>query len=333
MPRIAIIPGDGVGPEIIEAVLPVLEAASDKHGIPLELKFYEAGDLTKERRGVALPSDTFEGVRKADATLMVAIGETAREVILPLRQKLDLYVNLRPARSYPVPNAVQGFHVTIVRENTEGLYVRAGWSSEYAALDLRVITRHGSERIARFGYRYAKENGLSRVYVVHKANVLRGCQLFREVCRRVAEEEGFEYREMYVDAAAMRLAMDRPFDLIITTNMFGDILADLAAAYIGGLGMYPSGNIGEDNAIFEPVHGTAPDIAGKGIANPMATILSAAMMFRWLGFVRVADDIERAVWKACEMGYTTPDVGGKMRTKEVGNKILELLSSSNHKDV
>ncbi len=328
MPRIAIIPGDGVGPEIMEGVLPVLEAVADKYGIPLELKFYEAGDLTKERRGVALPSDTFEGVKKADATLMVAIGETAKEVILPLRQELDLYVNLRPAKSYPVPNAVKDFRVTIVRENTEGLYVRAGWYSEHAALDVRVITRHGSERIARFGYRYARENSLDRVYVVHKANVLRSCQLFRDVCRKVAEEEGFEYREMYVDAAAMRLAKDRPFDLIITTNMFGDILADLAAAYIGGLGMYPSGNIGDERAIFEPVHGTAPDIAGKGIANPMATILSAAMMFRWLGFTEVANDLERAVWRACEMGYTTPDVGGRMRTKEVCDKIIELLSSN-----
>ncbi len=328
MPRIALIPGDGVGPEIMEAVVPVLEILADKHGITLQMEMYEAGDETKRRRGVALPEETFEGVRKADATLMVAVGETAKEVILPIRQELDLYVNLRPAKSYPVPNAVEGFDITIVRENTEGLYVRAGWSSGDTAVDLRVITKRGSERICRYGYRYARDMDKERVYVVHKANVLLGCRLFREVCSSVAEEEGFEYREMYVDTAAMRLAMDRPFDVIITTNMFGDILADLAAAYIGGLGMYPSGNIGDENAVFEPVHGTAPDIAGKGLANPMATLLSAAMMFRWLGYEEASRDLEEAVWKACKLGYTTPDVGGRMRTWEVCASIRDLLSGT-----
>lgn len=325
MPRIALIPGDGVGPEIMDAVIPVLEDLADKHSLTLQMEMYEAGDGTKRKRGIALPDETLQGVRKADATLMVAIGETAKEVILPIRQELDLYVNLRPAKSYPVPNAVEGFEVTIVRENTEGLYVRTGWANEDAAVDLRVITRKGSERICRYGYRYARENSKKRVYVVHKANVLLGCKLFREVCSSVAREEDFEYSEMYVDTAAMRLAMDRPFDLIITSNMFGDILSDLAAAYIGGLGMYPSGNIGEDKAVFEPVHGTAPDIAGRGVANPMATLLSAAMMFRWLGYSEAASDLERAVQRACELRYTTPDVGGSMKTREVCDKVRDLL--------
>ncbi len=325
MPRIALIPGDGIGPEIMEAAIPVLEALADKHNITLEMKLYEAGDETKKRRSTALPKETFDGVRSSDAALMVAVGETAKDVILPLRQKLNLYVNLRPAKSYPIPNAIKGFDVTIVRENTEGLYVKAGWSSEEAAVDLRIITRKSSERICRYGYKYAKENGKRKVYVVHKANVLLGCKLFREVCSSIAEDEGFEYREMYVDAAAMRLAMDRPFDLIITTNMPGDILADLAAAYIGGLGMYPSGNIGNEKALFEPVHGTAPDIAGKGIANPMATLLSAAMMFRWLNYEEVAADLERAIWKACELRYTTPDIGGGMKTSEVCASVRDLL--------
>ncbi|MDK2383849.1 MAG: isocitrate/isopropylmalate family dehydrogenase [Candidatus Korarchaeota archaeon] len=225
-----------------------------------------------------------------------------------------------------MPNAVQGFDGTMVRENTEGLYVRAGWTNGETAVDLRVTTRRGSERICRYGYRYAKEIGKERVYVVHKANVLLGCRLFRDVCSSVAKEEGLEFREMYVDAAAMRLAMDRPFDVIITTNMFGDILADLAAAYIGGLGMYPSGNIGDEKAVFEPVHGTAPDIAGKGIANPMATLLSAAMMFRWLGYGGAGEDLEGAVRRACELGYTTPDVGGRMRTWEVCASVKDLIS-------
>ncbi len=325
MPRIAVIPGDGVGPEIIDAVIPVLETLSDLMNLPLDLRLFEAGDETKRRRGVALPEETLDGVMNSDATLMVAIGESAREVILPLRQNLDLYVNLRPAKSYPVPKAIPGFDLTIIRENTEDLYVMSGWRGQDTAVDLRIITRRASERICRFGYRYARENGKSRVYVVHKANVLGGCRLFREVCSRVAEEEGFEYREMYVDSAAMRIAMDRPFDVIITTNMFGDILSDLAAAFIGGLGMYPSANIGEGRAIFEPVHGTAPEIAGKGIANPMATILSAAMMMKWLGYEGGSKIIEEAVRRACELGYTTPDVGGNMRTKEVGLKISEIM--------
>lgn len=327
MPRIAVIPGDGVGPEIIEAVVPLLEAVADRLSLPLELKFYEAGDETKRNRGVALPEDTLQGVLKADATLMVAIGETAREVIIPLRQKLDLYINLRPAKSYPVPKAVPGFDLTIIRENTEDLYVMSGWRNDETAVDLRIITRRGSERICKFGYKYARSLGKERVYVIHKANVLEGCRLFRSVCSKVAEEEGFAFREMYVDAAAMRIALDRPFEILITTNMFGDILSDLAAAFVGGLGMCPSANIGEGRAIFEPVHGTAPELAGKNLANPMATMLSAAMMFDWLGYRRGAELIEEAVRRACELGYTTPDVGGELGTREVGAKVTEILRS------
>ncbi|MEM0037197.1 MAG: isocitrate/isopropylmalate dehydrogenase family protein [Candidatus Korarchaeum sp.] len=327
MPRIAVIPGDGVGPEVMEAVIPLLEAVADASNIPMELRFYEAGDGAKMRTGRALPEETLQGVLKADATLMVAVGETAREVILPLRQKLDLYANLRPAKSYPVPNAVPGFDLTIVRENTEDLYVMSGWSSEDAAIDLRVISRRGSERICRFGYRYARRMGKSRVCVVHKANVLEGCRLFRRVCSEIAAEEGFEYREMYVDSAAMRIAMDRPFDVIITTNVFGDILSDLAAAFIGGLGMYPSANIGEGRALFEPVHGTAPELAGRNLANPMATMLSASMMLEWLGYAEGARLIEESVRRACELGFTTPDVGGTLGTKEVGSKVLGILRS------
>ncbi|RDD54097.1 MAG: isocitrate/isopropylmalate dehydrogenase family protein [Candidatus Korarchaeota archaeon NZ13-K] len=327
MPRIALIPGDGVGPEVMDAVVPLLEVVADHLNIPMDLRFYEAGDETKRKIGVALPDETFQGVLKADATLMVAIGETAREVILPLRQKLDLYANLRPARSYPVPKAVPGFDLTIVRENTEDLYIMSGWSGDDAAVDLRVITKRGSERICRFGYEYARRRGKERVYVVHKANVLEGCRLFRRVCSQVASEEGFEYREMYVDSAAMRIATDRPFDVIITTNMFGDILSDLAAAFIGGLGMYPSANLGEGRAIFEPVHGTAPELAGRNLANPMATMLSASMMLDWLGYGRGARLIEDAVRRACELGFVTPDVGGSLGTREVGQRVLEILRS------
>ncbi len=327
MPRVAVIPGDGVGPEIVEAVVPVLEMVADALGIPIELRFYEAGDGTKARMGRALPEETFQGVLKADATLMVAIGETAREVILPLRQRLDLYANLRPAKSYPLPKAVPGFDLTIVRENTEDLYVMSGWSNQDAAVDLRVISRRGSERICRFGYNYARKMGKSRVYVVHKANVLEGCRLFRKVCSEVAAEEGFEYREMYVDSAAMRIALDRPFDVIITTNMFGDILSDLAAAFIGGLGMYPSANLGEGRAIFEPVHGTAPELAGRNLANPMATILSASMMLDWLGYSEGAKLMEEAVRRTCERGLTTPDVGGTLGTREVGLRVSEMIGS------
>ncbi len=281
--------------------------------------------------GTALPTETFEGVRNSDACLFAAVGETAKEVILPLRQRLDLYANIRPAKAYPnVFSLKEGVDLVIVRENTEGLYKMLGDRGQNYGFNMRVITRKASERIARFAFDLARREARGKVTCVHKANVLdKTCGIFREACRDVAEAyHDIEYEEQIVDACAMRLILTpEEFDVLVTTNMFGDILSDEAAGLVGGLGMAPSGNIGEKNAIFEPVHGTAPDIAGKGIANPMATMLSAGMMLDWLGEQECSRFVDEAVIEVLKEGKTlTPDLGGSANTNQVAKAVVEKLT-------
>ncbi len=288
-----------------------------------------------EKRGVPLPEETVETIRNADACLKGPVGETAADVIVRLRQQFDLYVNLRPIKAYPkVPCLRPDIDIMIVRENTEDLYK----GFEYTTLDgevavaLRVISRKSSRRIAEYAFKLARSRR-RRVTVAHKANVLRvTCGLFLEECRKVAEAyRDVEYREMYVDAAAMNLIRQpQEFDVLLTTNMFGDILSDEAAQLVGGLGMAPGANIGENLGIFEPIHGAAPDIAGKGIANPMSLMLSASLMFRWLG-ERWNDDkcreaskiIEAGVVETLKEGTVTPDLGGSYKTIDVGMAVAE----------
>lgn len=325
--RIAKIPGDGIGPEVMAAAIAVLEALEEKSDISFDFVELPVGDELKAKTGVALPPGTVEEVGRSDAALFAAVGETAKEVILPLRQRLDLYVNLRPAKVYPhVPSVKEDIDIVIVRENTEGMYKMVGDRGEDWGFNVRVITRRASERIARFAFEYAKGNGREKVTCVHKANVLdKTCSIFREACSRVAESyPGIEFDEVIVDACAMRL-ITRPeaFDVIVTTNMFGDILSDEAAGLVGGLGMAPSGNIGDDNAIFEPIHGTAPRMAGLRIANPMATILSASMMLDWLGEREAAKNIEEAVIRVLTEGKVlTPDIGGSAKTNDVARAVV-----------
>lgn len=335
--RVSVIPGDGIGPEIAIPVLGVLEALSEAlGGFCFEFLCLDAGDEVKRRTGVALPEETFEGVRKSDVCLFIAVGETASEVILPLRQRLDLYANVRPAKTYPnIPQARPGVDLVIVRENTEGLYRRVEDGTEDWGVSIRVITRRASERIARFAFELARREGRRRVTCIHKANVLKStCGLFRDVCREVAHQyPEVQFDEMYVDACALKLVMNPgAFDVVVTTNLFGDILSDLTAGLVGGLGMAPSGNIGDDFAIFEPVHGSAPDIAGKGIANPSATLLSAKMMLDWLGEARGAEVLEGALMEVLREGRTlTPDLGGSAKThemaEEVSRKIKEIAEA------
>ncbi len=329
--RIATIPGDGIGPEVMAAAVSVLEGLEEvREDLSFEFVELQAGDGLKERTGVALPPETLEEVRRSDAGLFAAVGETAKEVILPLRQKLDLYVNLRPTKVYPhVPHLKDDVDITIVRENTEGLYKMVGDRGDDWGFNVRVITKKASERIALFAFELAVRDGRKKVTCVHKANVLdKTCTIFQEACHHVAESyPGIEYDEVIVDACAMRLVM-RPevFDVIVITNMFGDILSDEAAGLVGGLGMAPSGNIGDENAIFEPIHGTAPRLAGKGIANPMATVLSASMMLDWLGEKDAAKAIEKAVIEVLTEGKTlTPDLGGSASTSDVATAIRSKL--------
>lgn len=330
---IAWIKGDGIGPEISEAALKVLHAIEEKHSLGFDIKFYDAGDECKERRGVPLPEDTIEGIRKADVSIKGPVGETAADVIVRLRQMFDLYANIRPAKSYPGLPAIKDIDVVIVRENTEGLYKGLEFEVDGAAFAIRVITERATRRIAREAARQALSRH-KKVTIVHKANVLRKtCGLFVRVAKEELSKYDVKFDEMYVDAASMALIRDpERFDVILTTNMFGDILSDEAAQVAGGLGMAASGNIGEQMALFEPVHGSAPDIAGKGIANPYSMILSVRMMLSWLAerkndrkLREASRDIERAVLEGLRSGVKTPDLGGQLTTKEVGECLSNLI--------
>lgn len=333
MYTIAWIKGDGIGPEISEAALEVLEALERKYSLSLDIKFYDAGDECKERRGIPLPEDTIEGIRKADASIKGPVGETAADVIVRLRQMFDLYANIRPAKSYPGLPAIKDIDLVIVRENTEGLYKGFEFEIEGAAFGIRVITERASRRIARVAAEQAI-NRRRKVTIVHKANVLKKtCGLFVRVAKEELSRYNVEVDEMYVDAASMALIRDPGrFDVILTTNLFGDILSDEAAQVAGGLGMAASANVGDQMAIFEPVHGSAPDIAGKGIANPYSMILSVKMMLSWLAkrngdrkLEEAATNLEDAVLKGLKLGVKTPDLGGRLTTKGVGQRLSNII--------
>jgi len=336
--RIALIPGDGIGPEQMDATLKVLDAVQENLSLKLNYVFLEAGDRCLEKHGVALPEETVKAVMSSDAALKGPVGETAVDVIVRLRQLLDLYANVRPFKSYPgVPCLKPGIDFVVVRENTEGLYKGFEFRpSDDVAVSLRVITRRGSERIARYAFEEALRRGSKlKVTAVHKANVLKAtCGLFAEVCRSVAKDyPQVSYEEMYVDAAAMRLIREpESFDVLVTTNMFGDILSDEAAELVGGLGLAPGANIGDRHALFEPVHGAAWDIAGKNVANPSSLILASKMMLEWLGSrhddnvcLEAAITIEKALVEAFRKGYTTRDLGGNLSTSMMGSKVASLV--------
>lgn len=322
--KILVIPGDGIGPEVVKAAMYVINAASSKYGIELEVKTGEAGDVALRKYGVAMPQDVLKMADAADVIFKGPIGESAYDVTSLIRMRYVLYANIRPVKNLPGVPAVREIDCVFVRENVEDVYVGAEWRIGDVAVALKVVTERGTRRVARTARRYA-EMRKRKVTIVHKANVLRVADAF---FRDVAMEElkGLEIDQMYVDAAAMELVRNPlRFDVVLTMNQYGDILTDLAAQVAGGLGLAPSGNIGDGKAMFEPVHGAAFDIAGKGVANPVATILSAAMMFEWLGHVDAAKAIRQAVVTALERGVKTPDIGGSNNTEEVGKYIASLI--------
>ncbi len=325
MKKIAVIPGDGIGKEVMEAAMKVLESLE----LPFEYEYYEAGDEAYEKYGKALPDETLEGCKNSDAILFGAAGETAADVIVRLRQELETFANVRPAKAIKgVKCLYPGLDIVIVRENTECLYKGFEFEFDGVAEAVRLITKRASERIARYAFELAKRERRKRVTALHKANVMKKtCGLFRDVCREVARSyPEIEFNEYYIDAACMYLVMDPfRFDVIVTTNMFGDIVSDLAAGLVGGLGLAPSANVGEKHAIFEPVHGAAFDIAGKGIANPTAMILTACMMLKHFGYVDEAKTVEEAVEEVIASGKTTPDLGGKLKTMEFTEEIIKIL--------
>jgi homoisocitrate dehydrogenase len=327
---VCLIEGDGIGREVIPAGRRVLEAT----GVALEFRQAEAGWETFQSCGTALPEETIAAVRGSAATLFGAVSSPLHPVagyaspIVALRKTLDLYANLRPVLSQPVDASRSGIDMIIVRENTEGLYAGRERSDGNEAIAERVITRSASERIARVAFRLAAQRR-RLVTIVHKANVLRlTCGLFREAAIHVAQEfPRVAWEEMLVDAAAMRLiAQPEHFDVLVTTNLFGDILSDEAAALVGGLGLAPSGNVGDDHAIFEPVHGSAPDIAGRGVANPTATFLAAAMLLDHLKAQEASRRVRLAVDAVLRSNVRTPDLGGSSTTEEVTTAVITQLN-------
>ena len=327
MYKISVIPGDGIGKEVMEATLHILEAIDVK----FDYTFADAGDEYAERSGgIALPQETIDIVKESQACLFGAAGESAADVIVKLRQILDLYVNLRPVKSYPGTKALyKDLDFVIVRENTEGLYIGIEEETEEGATATRVITRNASERICKFAFEYAKKTSRNKVTAVHKANVLKKTDgLFRDTFYKVAEGySDIETDDRYVDATAMFFITNpHMFDVIVTTNLFGDILSDEGAGLVGGLGLIPSANIGETHGLFEPVHGSAPRHAGKGTANPSAMILSAVLMLDYLEEHNAARTVENALIEVLsESKVVTQDLGGSASTmdmaREVRNKI------------
>ncbi|MFH1034229.1 MAG: isocitrate/isopropylmalate family dehydrogenase [Pseudomonadota bacterium] len=324
--QVAVIGGDGIGPEVVAASLKVLQAT----GIAFDFKSYEAGDGCLAATGVALPQATLAGALAAQAVLFGAAGNSAADVILRLRAELGTFVNLRPAKAYAGVDCLHpATDLMIVRENTECIYAgHENVLTPEVTIATRVITVAASERIARFALDWAGQHGRSTVTAVHKANVLRKSDgLFLACCRRVAQGyPALKYEEALVDSVAMRMVLDpSQFQVIVTTNLFGDILSDLAAGLIGGLGLCPSANLGLEHALFEPVHGSAPDIAGQGLANPTAAILCGAMMLRHLGESEAAARVEKAMEECLAAHQTTSDLGGKLSTDQAAQAVIARL--------
>ena len=337
---ISLIPGDGIGPELTEATLTVLKSAQATFGLKLDIVAAEAGDATFKNKGVALPSDTIEKIKASNACLKGPVGETAADVVVKLRLMFDLYANLRPIKSYPKTASMRpDIDMLFVRENTEDLYKGLEFSLGDTAIALRVISRKNTERIAKKGFEMArKRNGKRKVTAIHKANVMRITDgLFASVCRDVAKQyPDIAFNELYVDAASMRLIKEpQKFDVLVTPNLFGDILSDEAAQLIGGLGMAPGANIGDDFALFEPIHGSAPNRAGKQTANPISMILAGKLMLDWLGerykderCLKAANAIEYGVVETLRSGPTIPDCGGKATTLGMAEAIAVALTKT-----
>jgi isocitrate dehydrogenase (NAD+) len=330
---IAVIRGDGIGPEITDATLRVLDALA----AGLEYEFVEAGLAAQAAQGDLLPAATLEAIGRRRVALKgpltTPVGGGFTSINVELRKRFDLYANVRPARSFPNTRArYQDVDLITVRENTEGAYGAEGQvlsADGEQAQSLIRTTRRGCERIVRYAFDLARRAGRRRVTVVHKANILKTTSgLFLRVAREVAQEfPEIECREMIVDNACMQLVMDpAQFDVIVTTNLFGDILSDLCAGLVGGLGLAPGANIGTEAAIFEAVHGSAPDIAGKGVANPCALLLAAAMMLEHIGKAEQAQRVRKAIVDTlAARDRTTPDLGGNGTTATFADAIIERL--------
>lgn len=334
MKTICVLPGDGIGPEVVGCAVDVLSAATD------ELRFVHAdiGCSAAESHGDPLPPDTLETMRSSDSCLFGAVTSSStkgqRSAVLTFRKELDLYANVRPVKSLVSFTGRPSIDLVIVRENSEGLYTQDEVHESGGVTTRRRVTASGCERINSFAVALSRTMGRKGVCCVHKANVLRESdglflKSFRDVMARAPE---LIASDQLVDSAAMKVVTDpSSFDVIVTLNLYGDILSDVAAGVAGGLGFAPSGNIGPRHSVFEPAHGSAPDIAGKGIANPTAAILSGAMMLRHLGMAEEARRVSCAVETAYHSGSLTIDVGGRLRSQAFTGEVLKLLRATSHR--
>ncbi len=337
MYKISLITGDGIGPELSDAAISVLDSINDKFDVKFEVTKLLAGDKALEVEGKALPDETVNIIKNSDVCLKAPVGESAADVIVVLRRMLDLYANIRPAKSYPhMPALRDDIDMVIVRENTEDLYTGKEFSLGDSAVALRIISEAASKRIAKYAFETAKQrDSMKKVTCVHKKNVMRITDgLFAKACADVAKDyPDVTFEEMYVDACAMNLIRQpEQFDVIVTTNLFGDILSDESSQVVGGLGMAPAANIGDSFALFEPVHGAAFDIAGQNIANPSSFLLSIKMMCDWLGaknndskIIAVGQKLESTIFNLVKSGAKTKDIGGSMSTTEFTKAITDNL--------
>ncbi|BCB08972.1 isocitrate dehydrogenase [Vreelandella venusta] len=333
---IAVIKGDGIGPEIMDATLRVLDALE----CGLNYEFIDAGLAALEKHGTLIPQESLDAIEKygiaLKGPLTTPIGKGFSSINVQLRRHFDLYANVRPAISFPgTRSRYNDIDMITVRENTEGAYLSDGQEmidDGNTGISVIKVTRQGSERIVRYAFELAKNNGRKKVTAVHKANIIKTSSgLFLDVAREVAKEyPEIEFQEMIVDNACMQLVMNpHQFDVVVTTNLFGDILSDLCAGLVGGLGLAPGANIGEKAAIFEAVHGSAPDIAGQKIANPCALLLAAAQMLDHLGMNEKGDAIRHGIRAVLETrrDMVTPDMGGTGTTDTFAQALVEHLTA------
>lgn len=329
--NITLIPGDGIGPEVTEAAVHVIEAA----GVNVNWEVVEAGANVIEEYGTPLPDYVLNSIEKNKIALKgpitTPVGKGFRSVNVALRQKFNLYANVRPIKTYKgIKSRYDNVDLVIVRENTEDLYAGIEHKiGDYAAESIKIITKDASEKIAKFAFDLAKNEGRKKVTAVHKANIMKFSDgLFLNTAREVAKDyKDIEFEDVIVDAMSMKLVQTpENYDVLVMPNLYGDILSDMGAGLVGGLGVVPGGNIGTDIAVFESVHGSAPDIAGKGIANPLATILSSVMMLRYIGENEAAGKIDVAIAKVLEEGSKlTVDLGGSASTKEFTEEVIKKL--------
>lgn len=321
--KITTIPGDGIGQEVMKPTLDILETTNVKFDFIMR----EAGAECYKKNGTNLPQETIDSCKESDSTLFGAVTSIPQQksAIVTLRRELDLYINQRPIKSYTNPD----IDFTIIRENSEGLYSHLEEDYGDEAIAIRKITYRGSERICNYAFEYAKKTSQEKVTAVHKANVLPLTDgVFRKSFYGEAEKyPNIQANDYYIDAMAMYLITNpQEFDVVVTTNLFGDILSDLGGGLLGSLGLIPSANIGKDNGLFEPVHGSAPDIAGKNKANPIAMILSGCLMLEFLGMQEEAFNIQDTVEKIVkEEKVRTPDMGGTNNTQEITDEIIRRL--------